>query len=103
MTPYILIRIYASGFAGFHNLLNKSCRLRGIVQVKEGLFMSKTPFNLLHVREYESGGEKKTNYTRIGVAFQIDGGFALQVDDGLALTGKALILPRKDRAEQEEG
>lgn len=61
--------------------------------------MSKTPHNLLHVREYESGGEKKTVYTRIGVAFEIEGGFALQVDEGLALTGKALILPRKERDE----
>lgn len=63
--------------------------------------MSKKPFNLLHVREYESGGEKKRVFTRIGVAFEIEGGFSLQVDDGLALTGRALILPRKDRAEDD--
>lgn len=59
--------------------------------------MAKKPFNLLHVREYEAGGEKKRVFTRIGVAFEIEGGFSLQVDEGLALTGRALILPRKDR------
>lgn len=64
--------------------------------------MSRTPFNLLHVREYESNGKKKTVYTRIGVAFEINGGFAVQVDDGLALTGKAIIQPRKERDEAEE-
>lgn len=62
----------------------------------------KTPFNVLHVRQYESGGEKKNVYTRIGVAFEIEGGFSLSIDEGLALTGRALILPRKDRDEAEE-
>lgn len=62
----------------------------------------KTPFNVLHVRQYESGGEKKNVYTRIGVAFEIEGGFSLSIDEGLALTGRALILPRKDKDEAEE-
>lgn len=64
--------------------------------------MTKTPFNLLHVREYEAGGEMKKVYTRIGVAFEIKGGFAVQVDEGLALTGRALILPRKERDTAED-
>lgn len=64
--------------------------------------MSKKPYNLLTVREYEKDGEKKRVYTRVGVAFEIDGGFSLQVDEGLALTGRALILPRKERDEAEE-
>ena len=63
----------------------------------------KTPFNLLHVRQYESGGETRTAYTRIGVAFEIEGGFSIAVDEGLALTGRALILPRKAREEADEG
>jgi len=57
----------------------------------------KTPFDLLHVRQYESGDKKKTVYTRIGVAFEIEGGFSISVDEGLALTGRAIILPRKER------
>lgn len=61
----------------------------------------KPPHNVLHVREYEAGGEKKTVYTRIGVAFEITGGFAVQIDEGLALTGKAVILPRKEQGEAE--
>ncbi len=64
--------------------------------------MSKTPYNLLHVREYEKDGEKKKVYTRVGVAFEIEGGFSLQVDEGLALTGRALILPRKEREQADE-
>lgn len=63
---------------------------------------TKTPFNLLHVREYESGGEKKQVFTRIGVAFEIKGGFSLEIDEGLALTGRALILPRKERSAAAE-
>lgn len=62
----------------------------------------KVPFNVLHVRQYESGGEKKNVYTRIGVAFEIEGGFSLSIDEGLALTGRALILPRKERDEAGE-
>lgn len=59
----------------------------------------KTPFNVLHVREYGEADSKKTVYTRIGVAFEIEGGFSFQIDEGLALTGKALILPRKEKEE----
>lgn len=55
----------------------------------------KTPFNVLHVRDFGEGDAKRTIYTKIGVAFEIEGGFSFQIDDGLALTGRALILPRK--------
>lgn len=61
----------------------------------------KKPFNVLHVRSYESEGEKKNVYTRIGVAFEVEGGFSLSIDEGLALTGRALILPRKEREDAE--
>lgn len=61
----------------------------------------KQQFNVLHTREYESGGEKKTFYTKIGRAWEIKGGFSLEIDAGLALTGRAVILPRKaDEAEE---
>lgn len=59
----------------------------------------KEPFNLLKVREYTDGnGEVKKIYTRVGVAFQVkDGGFSIKIDEGIALIGDALILPRKER------
>ena len=61
----------------------------------------KKPYNLLHVREYGEEGSRKSVYTRIGVAFEIEGGFSLQIDEGLALTGRALILPKK--ADEPQG
>lgn len=64
--------------------------------------VKKTPFNVLHVREYEVNGEKRQQYTTIGVAFEIEGGFSLSISDGLALTGRALILPRKEREDAPE-
>lgn len=61
----------------------------------------KQQFNVLHTREYESGGEKKTFYTKIGRAWEISGGFAFEIDAGMALTGRAVILPRK--ADEPQG
>ena len=63
--------------------------------------MSKTPFNVLHVREYQVNGEKRQQYTNIGVAFEIENGFSVQIAEGLALTGRALILPRKSKEGQQ--
>jgi hypothetical protein len=64
--------------------------------------MSK-PFDLLIAREYtNNNGEVKTEWLRAGVAFENKaGGFNLEVAEGLALTGKAVILPRKQRAEDD--
>ncbi|MEX0409794.1 hypothetical protein ABGN05_29655 [Aquibium sp. LZ166] len=64
---------------------------------------SKKPYDILVSREYSDGnGEVKNAYYRAGVAFENKaGGFNIEIVDGLALTGRAVILPRKDRAEDD--
>lgn len=61
----------------------------------------KQHYNLLHTRDYEVNGEKRTFYTKIGRAWEIKGGFGIEIDAGMALTGKAVILPKK--ADEAEG
>jgi hypothetical protein len=63
-----------------------------------------TVFNIIVPEEWEDKktGELKTQYHRVGVAFQNKaGGFNCKVPNGLALTGEFIILPRKDRAEDD--
>ena len=64
---------------------------------------NKKPYDVLVSREYtDSNGEVRTAYYRAGVAFENKaGGFNIEVVDGLALTGRAVILPRKERAEDD--
>lgn len=57
------------------------------------------PHNILVARNYtNSNGEEKTEWLRVGVAFsnQKDG-FNCEVADGIALTGRFMILPRTER------
>lgn len=64
--------------------------------------MSK-PHNILVAREYTNGnGEVKTEWLRLGVAFpNKQGGFNCELPEGVGLTGKFVILPRKDRADDD--
>lgn len=65
----------------------------------------KTPYDILVFREYtNNNGEVKTRSHVAGVAFKTkDGnGFSGEVVDGLALTGRFSILPRKERTDAEE-
>ena len=64
--------------------------------------MSK-PHNILVAREYTiDGGEVKTEWLRVGVAFENkSGGFNCELPAGIGLTGKFVILPRKDRTEDD--
>lgn len=61
------------------------------------------PYNILVAREYtNSNGEVKTDWVRCGVAFpNKQDGFNCELAPGLGLTGKFVILPRKDRAEDD--
>ena len=60
----------------------------------------KTPYDILVAREYtDANGEVKTAYYRAGVAFENSKeGMNGEVVDGLALTGRFIIAPRRDRA-----
>ncbi len=64
---------------------------------------TKKPYDILVSREYtDSNGEVKSAYYRAGVAFENKaGGFNGEVVDGLGLTGRFVILPRKDRGEDD--
>lgn len=64
--------------------------------------MSKKPeFRVFHTREYtDANGEVRNHYTDVGAAWSIkDGGMSVQIMDGLALTGRFVILRPKDKAE----
>lgn len=63
------------------------------------------PYNILVAREYTTGnGEVKTRYHEAGVAFKTKSGegFSCEVVDGLALTGRFVILPRTDRTADDQ-
>ena len=59
--------------------------------------------NILVVREYtNSNGEMKNEWIRLGVAFpNKQGGFNCELPDGVGLTGKFVILPRKERGDDD--
>lgn len=63
----------------------------------------KKPHNILVAREYTDGnGEVKTEWLRVGVAFpNKKDGFNCELPAGIGLTGKFVILPRMDRAEDD--
>lgn len=66
--------------------------------------MSK-PYDILIPKVYiDSNGEERTTYYRCGVAFENSkGGMNLEIVPNMTITGKAIIMPRQDRADDEEG
>lgn len=64
--------------------------------------MKKQPYDLFVGRDYESVGEKKTSWHRVGVAFALDnGGLSCEVIEGMALTGRFIIKERKEKPSKE--
>lgn len=64
------------------------------------------PHNILVAREYETSngnGEVKTEWLRVGVAFpnKAGDGFSCELPPGIGLTGRFMILPRRDKAEDD--
>ena len=57
-------------------------------------------YNILVANDYTNGeGEKKTEWIRVGTAFENkQNGFNCELPPGIGLTGRFVILPRKDRA-----
>lgn len=56
-------------------------------------------FEVKTVTEYESNGQKKSRWTKIGVAFPNkngDGGFNVLLD-ALPVNGKIVIMPPRER------
>lgn len=62
--------------------------------------MSKKTYNVLKGREYTDGnGEVRKHFIEVGAAWEIDsGGMSIELHDGIAVSGRIVILPRKDRA-----
>lgn len=62
--------------------------------------MAKKPdFTVYHTRSYVDGnGEEKSFFTAIGSAWAIkDGGMSVEIEQGLSVSGRFVILARKER------
>ena len=59
--------------------------------------MSKS-LNVFVQEQFESGGETKSNYTKVGVAFPHDkgDGFNLKITDGISVSGDLVVFPPKE-------
>lgn len=61
--------------------------------------MSKKPYDALVVEEYQHQGETKKKYYQVGVMFENEReGWTLSIPPGVSVSGRVLILPRKDKA-----
>lgn len=69
----------------------------GLIDVKEIITMSKY-MNVFVQEQFESGGEMKSNYTKVGVAFPHDkgDGFNLKITPGLAVSGDLVVFPPRE-------
>ena len=54
--------------------------------------------NVFIQEQFESQGETKSNYTKVGVDFPHDKGhgFNLKITDGIAVSGDLVVFPPKD-------
>jgi len=58
-------------------------------------------YNVIVPEEYESSnGEVKTQYHRVGTAFENKKGFSCTLPPGIGLTGKFLLFERTDRSDK---
>lgn len=62
--------------------------------------MAKKTYNVLKPREYTDGnGEVRKHFIEVGAAWDIDsGGMSIELHEGIAVSGRFVILPRKDKA-----
>ena len=58
--------------------------------------------NVFVQEQFESGGEMKSNYTTVGVAFPHDkgGGLNIKITPGLSVSGDLVVFPPR---ENEDG
>jgi hypothetical protein len=54
--------------------------------------------NVFVQEQFESGGEMKSNYTKVGVAFPHDKGegFNLKITPGLSVSGDLVVFPPRE-------
>lgn len=64
--------------------------------------MSKKPYDVLIAEEYEHKGEKRTKFYNVGVMFENDReGWTLNIPEGISISGRVVILPRKEKAQSD--
>ncbi|WP_210461809.1 hypothetical protein [Pantoea ananatis] len=62
--------------------------------------MHKPKYNVYVTQEYEQNGEKKTFWTKIGVAFENKSqGLNIQLIPGISVSGKMVLLEPKEKEE----
>lgn len=63
--------------------------------------MAKQTYNVLKPREYtDKNGEVKKHFIEVGAAWDIEsGGMSIELHEGIAVSGRFVILPRRDRAD----
>jgi len=66
--------------------------------------MTKKTYNVLKPREYtNSNGEVKKAFVEVGAAWDIEtGGMSIELHEGIAVSGRFVILPRKDKTEDDQ-
>lgn len=66
--------------------------------------MSKKTYNVLKPREYtNSNGEVKKAFVEVGAAWDIEtGGMSIELHEGIAVSGRFVILPRKEKTEDDQ-
>ena len=64
---------------------------------------SATYLHVFVTSEYEDrDGEKKTNYIKVGAAFpNSKGGFGIEIEDGISISGKAVALPPRENGKEK--
>ena len=55
--------------------------------------------------DYETNGEEKTAYTRVGAAFphKKGNGFNIEIQNGISVSGQLVALPPRPREESKAG
>ena len=62
----------------------------------------KKPYDVVVFEKYtdKTTGEEKSKSYQVGVAFELEGGgFSVQLPEGIAITGRCSILPRREKAD----
>lgn len=65
-------------------------------------FMSKKTYNVLKPPRIHQQRGNQEAFVEVGAAWDIEsGGMSIELHEGIAVSGRFVILPRKDKAEAE--
>ncbi len=58
--------------------------------------------NVFVTRPYKDEGVEKTNYIKVGAAFpNTKGGFAIEIEDGISVSGKLVAFPPRENGDSK--